>query len=524
MKKLSKLLIAMIVFFAFQLSVKADYMSISATPSTVNVGSVVKLTVYLNSYEAGLNITSSNQSILAGGVVQDFVDKSSYTTYFTAKSQGTAVITVTSKNGTTMDPGNEKDMNLTRKVTINVVEKSSSNSNNYGSSSNKSNNKNNTKTPSVDVNKKYNSNNFLKSLSIDGYELDPLFDKNKLEYNVMLNVDTKLIKINAETEDSQASITGAGEVDVVDGINKIEITVTAENGNERRYVINATVKELDPINVKVDGKKYTVVRKKGQVENIPVGFTETTIKIGDQDVCAYQSEIAKILLVALKDNDGNIKLFIYDKNKDSYTSFMEAKGGEVNLLILDKKKIKVPTDFVKTSFKINDLKIEGYKYKYDKNDNYYLVYAKNLETGDEGFYLYDKKNSTFSRYYKELSDIKDMHTKYVFYVAAALALIFVLIIIFKLFGKFKSNDKKIEKYQRKIDKLKGNIKNEDSNYDYSIDDVDDRPVIKRVEEDEYVMPKKSRKEKLKELEDAKKRLDKNKPKYRRLSLEDDDEL
>lgn len=203
---------------------------------------------------------------------------------------------------------------------------------------------------------------------------------------------------------------------------------------------------------------------------------------------------------------------------------MEAKGGEVNLLILDKKKIKAPTDFVKTSFKINDLKIEGYKYRYDKNDNYYLVYAKNLETGDEGFYLYDKKNSTFSRYYKELSDIKDMHTKYVFYVAAALALIFVLIIIFKLLGKFKSNDKKIEKYQRKIDELKGKIKNEDSNYDYSIDDVDDGPVIKRVEEDEYVMPKKSRKEKLKELEEAKKRLDKNKPKYRRLSLEDDDEL
>ena len=38
------------------------------------------------------------------------------------------------------------------------------------------------------------------------------------------------------------------------------------------------------------------------------------------------------------------------------------------------------------------------------------------------------------------------------------------------------------------------------------------------------MPKKSRKEKLKELEEAKKRLNKNKPKYRRLSLEDDDEL
>ena len=125
-----------------------------------------------------------------------------------------------------------------------------------------------------------------------------------------------------------------------------------EMWEKKKYVINLTVQELDPVKVKVDGKTYTVVRKKGQVENIPVGFTETTIKIGDQDVCAYQSEIAKILLVALKDNEGNIKLFIYDKNKNSYTSFMEAKGGEVNLIILNNEKIKTPLDFVKTSFKI----------------------------------------------------------------------------------------------------------------------------------------------------------------------------
>lgn len=524
MKRIRYIIFAFILSFAFILKINA--FSVTG-PTTVNSNSNFNVTVEASGLTGRFDVSTTGS--ISGGKSIWLEDNSMVLTFY-AGSAGSGSIVVTAKD--VDENGNE--FTGKRILYVTVKDKSSNNASaGQGSSSGKSGNsknnnsnstKNNTKTPSVDVNKKYNSNNFLKSLSIDGYELDPLFDKNKLEYNVMLNVDTKLVKINAETEDSEASITGAGEVDVVDGINKIEIIVTAENGNERRYVINATVKELDPINVKVDGKKYTVVRKKGQVENIPVGFTETTIKIGDQDVCVYQSEIAKILLVALKDNEGNIKLFIYDKNKNSYTSFMEAKGGEVNLLILDKKKIKAPTDFVKTSFKINDLKIEGYKYKYDKNDNYYLVYAKNLETGDEGFYLYDKKNNIFSRYYKELSDIKDMHTKYVFYVAAALALIFVLIIIFKLFGKFKSNDKKIEKYQRKIDKLKGKIKNEDFNYDYSIDDVDDGPVIKRVEEDEYVMPKKSRKEKLKELEEAKKRLDKNKPKYRRLSLEDDDEL
>lgn len=515
MKKLYKKILtgAFILLFAFifkidNISAASCRIGVSA-PSSVVVGQSFKVTVTvagsasIGSWEYTLSYDSSKVRLNSGTLhVVDYGNgsksSSSYSYSFTALQSGSA--TFKPVNASVLDYASTNEC-LSSTGSASVSMKSQS-----------------------EIEASYSRNNNLSSLSVEGADLSPSFNKDITEYQATLPVDTTKAKIIATAQDSKASITGAGEVDVVDGINKIEIIVTAEHGEKKKYVINLTVQELDPVKVKVDGKTYTVVRKKGQVENIPVGFTETTIKIGDQDVCAYQSEIAKILLVALKDDEGNIKLFIYDKNKNSYTSFREAKGGEVNLLILNNEKIKTPLDFVKTSFKINDLKIEGYKYKYDKNDNYYLVYAKNLETGDEGFYLYDKKNSTFSRYYKELSDIKDMHTKYVFYVAAALALIFVLIIIFKLFGKFKSNDKKIEKYQRKIDKLKGNIKNEDSNYDYSIDDVDDRPVIKRVEEDEYVMPKKSRKEKLKELEDAKKRLDKNKPKYRRLSLEDDDEL
>lgn len=317
MKRIRYIIFAFILSFAFILKINA--FSVTG-PTVVNSNSNFNVTVEASGLTGRFDISTTGS--ISGGKSIWLEDNSTVLTFY-AGTAGSGSIVVTAKD--VDENGNE--FTGKRILYVTVKDKSSNNASaGQGSSSGKSgnsknnNSKNNTKTPSVDINKKYNSNNFLKSLSIDGYELDPLFDKNKLEYNVMLNVDTKLVKINAETEDSQASITGAGEVDVVDGINKIEIIVTAENGNERRYVINATVKELDPINVKVDGKKYTVVRKKGQVENIPVGFTETTIKIGDQDVCAYQSEIAKILLVALKDNEGNIKLFIYDKNKNSYTS------------------------------------------------------------------------------------------------------------------------------------------------------------------------------------------------------------
>ena len=291
-------------------------------------------------------------------------------------------------------------------------------------------------------------------------------------------------------------------------------------------MINLTVQELDPIKVKVNGKNYTIVRKSGLVENIPVGFAETKITIENQDVVAYKSELTKLTLVALKDDEGDISLFIYDAKKKTYTSFKEAKTVGVNLLILDNEEEKVPNGFVSAKFKHNNITLNGYKLKDDKNNNYYLVYAQSLETGNKAFYLYDKKEGTFQRYYEELSNIKDTQIKYLFYMAVGLLGLFVVIILFKIINKlFTSKERKIKKYQKKIDKLNKSIDNDDSYYeedDYDIDQVDERPVIKKVEEDEYVVPKKSRKEKLKELEEAKKRLDKNKPKYKRVTLEDDD--
>lgn len=377
----------------------------------------------------------------------------------------------------------------------------------------------------AEIEASYSRNNNLSSLSIEGAELTPAFNKDITEYSATLPIDTTKANILATVEDSTATISGIGEIDVVDGLNKIEIVVTAQHGEKKTYVINLTVEELDPVKVKVNGKDYTLVRKKGQVENIPVGFAETTITIENQEVVAYKSELTKLILVALKDSEGEVGLFIYDKDKKTYIAFNEARGAYVNLLILDNPEEKVPSDFIKTTFKYNDITINGYKLKGDNKDNYYLVYAQNLETGSKGFYLYDKNDGTFQMYFEDIINVKNEQLKYLFYAAAGLLGLFVLIILIKILkGMFTSREGKINKYQRKIDKLQNKINGKvtDDEDGYDIESVDERPVIKKVEEDEYVVPKKSRKERLKELEDTKKRLDKTKPKYRRVSLEEDE--
>ena len=79
--------------------------------------------------------------------------------------------------------------------------------------------------------KTYSSNNYLKSLSIDGYSLSPEFNKDTTEYTVEVPNGTDKITIDASKEDSTASISGTGEKEVAEGTNKFEINVEAENGN-----------------------------------------------------------------------------------------------------------------------------------------------------------------------------------------------------------------------------------------------------------------------------------------------------
>ena len=500
MKKIKYLLFIILITFIGTLRVNA--FSVTGA-TTTTVGSSIAVTIEASGLTGRFDVTTTNGSVLSGGK-SIWLENNSTTLYFTAQSVGTANVVVTATN---VSDENGNDFTGKRILYVTVKEKSSSSNNN--------------KKPSVDVNKKYSSNNYLKSLSIEGYELEPVFNKETLEYNVTLKVDTTSINVLAEKEDSTATVNGIGQVPVNDGPNTVIVTVVAENGNERQYKINATVEEPEPIEVTINNKKYTIARK-NKLENVPTGFEEKLINIEGQNVNAYYNEIAKITIVSLKDEKGNISLFSYNNGK--YTPFNEAKTAGVNLSILSNEK-KAPTGFIKTIFKYNDVTLNGYKLKGTKNDNYYLVYAQSLETGDKAFYLYDKKEGTFQRYYEELSNVKDTQIEYLFYIATGLLGLFIVIILIKIINKlFTSKERKIKKYQKKIDKLNKKINSnytDDSN-GYDIDDVDERPVIKQVEEDEYVVPKKTRKQTIKEIEQTKKKLDKTKPSFRRVSLEDDD--
>jgi len=313
----------------------------------------------------------------------------------------------------------------------------------------------------------YSKNNYLKSLNVEGTTLSPEFNKDTLEYTVELEPETTSIKVNAEKEDSTASITGTGDIAVSEGDNNIKIVVTAQNGSERTYTINAKVKELSPINVKVGKDDMTVVRKKDVLtEHMPIStYKETTIKMGEEDVPAFESEITKFILVGLKDKDGNIGLYIYDNKKNSYTKYTEINGNKVTIYPLElDKNVNIPEGYKKTTIKIGEEKIKVYKLS--SGSHYSLIYGINIETGKKGLYLYDSKEETLQRYNtEEIEKLNEKIDLYNIVIISALSLIVVLCVILIIMSvkmlKRKKNNKLVQKEEVKITRKDPRNKKED---------------------------------------------------------------
>ena len=83
-------------------------------------------------------------------------------------------------------------------------------------------------------------NNYLSSLSIDGLNLNSEFNKEKLTYFASAS-DISSLCVTATAEDENAIVNITGNTDLSCGINKILISVTAENGNVRYYRIFVNV-------------------------------------------------------------------------------------------------------------------------------------------------------------------------------------------------------------------------------------------------------------------------------------------
>ena len=441
MKSIKKIIIFIFAFILWTNNVSATSLSIKSSASSITKGRSITITSLISA-DSGIYTTTGTVKCTGAGV-NSSVDLSyedlntankSKSFSLTIKPTTSGTITCSSSNVRIRELAQEKEYQLSDKsISITVKE------------------------PAVIPPKEYSKNNYLKSLSVEGYDIS--FDKDTLEYSIEVGNEVEKVKINAQTEDSKASVSGTGEREVSEGNNKLEVRVEAENGNVKTYVINVIVKELGPINVKIGSEEYTVIRKEDVLTVLP-NYQKTTVNIDGEDVLAYYNEITKFTIVGLKDSKGVANYYIYDAGE--YTLYKEYTFNGITLYLTGKD-VNID-NYDETTFNYNNDKLNAYKlsdnslikktYALDVDElkNYYLFYAINVNTGEENLYKYDPLEGTVQRYDSSIIDLLDVYKEnadrnFILFIIASALLVLIAIIklIMIIINKNKDKSLKIKK-------------------------------------------------------------------------------
>lgn len=433
MKRIKKFFMAMLIGLLFPCIVNAASGSINiASSSTVVVGNKVTVTVTISSgtkmgsWQMSLNYDKSylqltNSTARDGGTFMiDYAEdpgvlKKTYTFTFKTLKSGTTKLSVDGYRAYVSSDLSALSLSANTKQ-IRIITQ-------------------------AELEASYSKNNNLSALEVEGFTLTPEFKTDVLEYSVVVPENTKEVNIKANVQDKRASVNGIGTQAVNPGANKFSVVVRAQSGAEKTYVINVEVKDENPINVTVNGKNYTVVKIK---ENLPAAslYTETTININGFEIPAYKNDNTNLVLVGLKDEEGNISLYIYNKDKNEYQEYNEIGVNKITIYPLtSNEEIK---GYKKDTITINGVKVDGYYYT--KDSDYVIIYGINVETGDKGFYMYDKKMQSLIKYNDEyIIDLSKKIGLYSYIIIGFSGVFILMIIIMIALAKKKSGKKKNQK-------------------------------------------------------------------------------
>jgi len=308
MKGLKKILLFIIMLFAFNVNVFAASGSLSVSSNNVYVGDTFTATVNMNS-AAAWNIHVSATGPVSGCTInqvnatEDAKDTNkTFSANCTATGEGTITIRL---NGDVASSSDDKVVNLSNSKIVIVSKKTTTPSSSIKTTTNNNNNNNNNKS----------KNNNIKELSVDGYKLVKLNDNN---YTLTVNNDVTIINVKAIAEDSKAKVTGVGNHEINIGENNIEVIIIAENGSQNKINLKVTRKDGYYL------EDLDSVLKNNAIEDINI-------------VIKFDTKISLADLEKIKKSKKTVKFNYYDNDKNLVYSW-----------IIDGTKLKNTNDLLTT--------------------------------------------------------------------------------------------------------------------------------------------------------------------------------
>lgn len=132
------------------------------------------------------------------------------------------------------------------------------------------------------------NDNTLKSLSVTGVTLNPLFNSDVTDYTARVDKTVATITINAEKNDTKATLEGDGQKTLVDGENSFSIVVTAENNSKKTYTIVITKESSSPTTcpeLKLESSVYKIDNDKLVISNVSKDHNVDTIRNNLSTTC-----------------------------------------------------------------------------------------------------------------------------------------------------------------------------------------------------------------------------------------------
>ncbi len=253
----------------------------------------------------------------------------------------------------------------------------------------------------------------LSALKVSPGKISPAFATTVREYEVTVPYETEMLIVSALTEDENATVGVNGSTGLQVGRNTVVVTVTAENGTEKRYYLYVTREKEAP--------EPTEAPEKPE----PEGF--------EKGIHASQA-------------DGSVLLSFGGSYKVS-----EEESAYV-----------APTGYEETVLYVDGIRIKAYVKRDMPEADFYVLVLED-ELGVSGYYRYDREQQTLQRYddsrielrqvveednsvlYKTLDKYKSQQVFLLFTLAMFLALcVLLLLIVVKLYRQGHTGDDELD--------------------------------------------------------------------------------
>ena len=228
----------------------------------------------------------------------------------------------------------------------------------------------------------------------------PQFSPDTTYYDLNVENNAKKLNITATASHSAATVM-LSDTNLNVGYNTITITVKAEDGSTKQYVINvnkAAEETTGDNKIIIGSKEYSIVNYTEE-SDIPEGYEIIDYNYNGTVVKALKGLGTEIVLIGLTADGANVEHFIYFEANNQFYKFALIGVKSAQYVILEMpsqiENVNIPSEYILSSIDINGNAVDVYEIP---NTNICLVYAMNWN-GEEGLYYYDKDNHTMMSYF-----------------------------------------------------------------------------------------------------------------------------